>query len=368
MHLSLTKAAMVIAASLSAAAMPAVAADGVSFKGKTITMIIPTTPGGSTDLSARLFVRFFGDYLPGKPSVVAQNVPGGHGVTALNYMAQQVTPDGMTITMSSNSQVDPMTYRAPQVKYDPLKFQIIGSVGIGHNVMIIRTDALPRLLDKSKPPVAMGSVSGAPRSGMRMNMWGKEFLGWNTKWVVGYPGSTDLLVAIERGELDMTSFPSNYVIDRLNDQTKYKVIYQDGLVAHPEPSGRADSDNAPLFTKAMEGKITDPKMKAAYDYWRASTLFKWLALPPKTPDAIRDVYRAAFLKITADPQFKAQAKDALEGYTVNSPEETERMIHDLAITSDEALATTDELMRKQGITVASSGSTAKSKSKGKSKP
>jgi hypothetical protein len=233
-----------------------------------------------------------------------------------------------------------------------MKFQIVGSIGIGHNVMIIRTDALPRLYDKSKPPVTMGSVAGAPRSGMRMTIWGIEYLGWNAKWVVGYPGSTDILVAMERGEVEMTSFPSNYVIDRLNDTSKFKVIYQDGLVAHPEPSGRADSDNAPLFTKAMEGKIKDPKIQAAYDYWRASAIFKWLALPPKTPDAIRDSYRAAFMKITANPQFKAQAKDALEGYTINSPEETVKIIHDLAVTSDEALATMDALMRKQGINLA----------------
>lgn len=333
-------------------ASPVAAADAdVSFKGKTITMIIPTTAGGSTDLSARLFARYFGDYLPGKPSVVAQNVPGGHGMTALNYMVQQVKPDGLTITMSSNSQVDPITYRAEQAKYDPMKFQIIGSVGIGHNVMIVRTDALPRLLDKSKPPVAMGSVSGAPRSGMRMTFWGAEYLGWNTKWVVGYPGSTDLLVAMERGEIEMTSFPSSYVVDRLTDTKKYKIIYQDGVVSHPAPSGRADADNAPSFVQAMEGKIQDPKIKAAYDYWRASTLFKWLALPPATPNAIRDVYRAAFLKIAANPDFKTQAQDALEGFTVNTPEETEQMIHDLAITSDEALDTMDAVMRRQGLNI-----------------
>ena len=352
---SLLKAITVTATTMLTAA-PAFAADAVSFKGKNITMIIPTTSGGSTDLSARLFARFFGDNLPGKPGVVAQNVPGGHGVTALNYMAQQAAPDGLTITMSSNSQVDPITYRAPQVKYDPLAFQIIGSVGIGHNVMIIRTDALPRLMDKSKPPVVMGSVSGAPRSGMRMTLWGAEYLGWNTKWVVGYPGSTDLLVAMERGEIEMTSFPSSYVVDRLTDTAKYKIIYQDGLSTHPEPSGRADADNAPRFTEAMAGKITDPKIKDAYDYWRASVLFKWLALPPKTPDAIRDAYRAAFVTVTADPQFKAQAKDSLEGYTINSPEETVQMIHDLAVTPDEALDTTDSIMRKQGLTVASSKS------------
>lgn len=328
---------------------PALAADPVSFKDKTITMIIPTTAGGSTDLSARLFARFFSKHLPGKPTIVASNVPGGHGVSALNYLVQQAKPDGLTVTMSSNSQVDPITYRAPQAHYDPAAFAIVGGVGIGDNVMIIRTDALPRLYDKSQKPVAMGSVAGVPRSGMRMTVWGTEYLGWNTKWVVGYPGSTDLVLALERGEIDMTSFPRFYLVDKLTDPKKYKIIYLDGLNKNARPSGRADADNAPLFTEAMAGKITDPKMKAAYDYWRASTIFKWLALPPKTPDAIRDAYREAFAKMTADPEFTAQAERTIEGYSVIPPQEMEAMIRDLAETSDEALATADALMQKQGL-------------------
>lgn len=350
MGLSLTKA-MIAATACMMLSAPVFAADSnVSFKDRTVTMIIPSTAGGGTDMAARLFARFFGIHLPGKPTVVAQNVPGGQGVTALNYVVQQAKPDGLTITMSSSAQVDPINYRAPQAKYDPVTFEIIGSVGVGNNVMVIRTEALPRMLDKSKPPVTMGTVPGAPRSGKRMTIWGAEFLDWNTKWVVGYPGVTDLLVALERGEIDMTSFPGSYLTERLTDTAKYKMIYQDGLAPNPNPVGRPDVDNAPMFIEAMAGKIQDPKIKAAYDYSNATTLFKWMALPPKTPDAIRDVYRDTFKKIVDDPVFKSQAPAALEGYyTVNSPEKTVQMIHDLAATSDDALEALDALMRKQGF-------------------
>jgi tripartite-type tricarboxylate transporter receptor subunit TctC len=333
-------------------ASPVAGADAdVSFKGKTIAMIIPTTAGGSTDLSARLVARFFGKYLPGEPSVVSQNVPGAHGLQALNFMTQQAKADGLTVTMSSNSQVDPITYRAPQANYDPREFSIIGSIGIGDNLMIVRTDALPRLMDRSKPPVTMGSVPGVPRSGMRMTVWGAEFLGWNTKWVVGYPGSTDLVLALERGEIDMTSFPKSYLVDKLTDTSKYKVIYQEGLSERERPTGRADVDNAPKFVDAMDGKIKDPKIMEAYDYWRAGLLFKWVALPPKTPNAIRDTYRAAFQKAVVDPDFIAMGEQAIPGFTVISAEGTERIIHDLGKTSDEALAAMDEMMRKQGLNI-----------------
>jgi tripartite-type tricarboxylate transporter receptor subunit TctC len=318
----------------------------VSFEGKSIKMILPTTSGGSTDIAARLFARFLAKYLPGAPAIVVQNMPGGHGVNALNFLAQQAKPDGLTMLLSSNSEVDPIVFRTPQAHYDPAKFEIIGGLGFGDNIMIIRTDALPRLLDKSKPPVAMGSVTGAPRSGMRMTIWGADYLGWNTKWVTGYPGSPDLVLAMERGEIDMTSFPRFYVKDKLLDQSKYKIIYLDGLNKNARPSGRPDADSAPKFVDAMEGKIKDPKIMAAYDYWRASTLFKWMALPPGTPANIRDAYRDAFKKMVVDPEFTAQADQVLEGYTILSTEETIKTIKDLALTSDEALQTMDSLLPK----------------------
>jgi tripartite-type tricarboxylate transporter receptor subunit TctC len=342
----------VVAAACLTLAASAFADEAVSFKGKTITMIIPTTAGANTDLSARLFAKFFSKYLPGEPAAIAQNIPAAHGITALNYVAQQAKPDGLTVTMSSSSQADPITYRAPAAKYDPAKLEIVGSVGAGDTAMIVRTDALPRLLDKSKPPVTMGSVAGVPRTSMRMTVWGIEYLGWNAKWVVGYPGSSDLVLALERGEIDMTAFPKVYLLDRLTDTAKFKVIYHDGEGTDEKPSGRADMDKAASFHAAMAGKITDPKVAEAYDYWRSAILFKWMALPPETPAAIRDTYRAAFRKIVADPQFTALAEQSMPGFTVISAAATEKIIHNLAKTSNEALAVMDELMRKQGLNIA----------------
>jgi tripartite-type tricarboxylate transporter receptor subunit TctC len=342
-----------LAAVVLACAAPATpaSADDVSFQGKTVTMIIPTTPAGSTDLTARLLAKFFAKHLPGQPAVVASNVPGGHGVAALNFLAQQAKPDGLTVTISGNSQVDPITYRTPQAHYDPQTFTIVGAMGVGDNVMIIRTDALSRLYDPKQKPVAMGSVAGQPRSGMQMTLWGHKYLGWNTRWVVGYPGSTDLVLALERGEIDMTSLPRGYVTDKLTDTTKFKVLYLDGLDKDSPKSGRADADNAPLFIDAMKGKIKDPKMLAAYNYWRASKVFKWVALPPKTPAAISSAYRKAFDDMIADADFKTQAKNTLESFYVITPTKAAEMIRNLAATSDEAIKTTEALMREQGLSI-----------------
>lgn len=334
-----------LALAIMCAANPAAAADEVSFEGRSVKMIIPSTTGGSTDISARLFGRFIGKYLPGKPTIIPQNMPGGGGIAPLNFFAQQAKPDGLTIAFSSSNETDPLTFRAAHAQYNPKNFGIFGGFGLGDQVLMIRTEALPRLIDKSQKPVIMGIVSGQPRGGMRMTLWGNRFLGWNTQWVSGYPGSSDLLLAIERGEIDMTSFAREYVTEKLKDPSKYKVLYADGLAKNAGPSGRADLDNAPKFVDAMEGKIKDPKFQAAFDYWRASILFKWVALPPDTPLPIVAVYRKAFKDMVADPEFNKAMDQAMQGFTVIMPDDMAQLIAELADTSDEALKTTEQLLR-----------------------
>src|SRR3954451_7838923 len=96
----------------------------ISFAGKTITMIIGSSPGGGTDTSGRLIANFLAKQLPGKPAILIRNIPGAQGMAAMNYFVQQVAPDGLTITMGASTQGDPLFFRTPQSHYDPTKFLI----------------------------------------------------------------------------------------------------------------------------------------------------------------------------------------------------------------------------------------------------
>src|SRR5689334_11119681 len=178
------------------------AQESVSFQGKQILMVIGYAAGGGTDAAGRLIAANLGKHLPGNPTIVVQNVPGADGMVALNYIVQQTKPDGLTITMGSGTQIDPLHSRKPQAKYEVGKFNFIGGAGLGGTVLVISNDAAKRIFDKKSDPVIMGALSGMPRSGMQMTAWGKEFLNWNVKWVVGYRGTNDLAVALERGEID----------------------------------------------------------------------------------------------------------------------------------------------------------------------
>lgn len=324
---------------------PQVQAETVSFEGKQVKLIIPSTAGGGTDVAARLVGRFFNKYLPGNPAVIPQNMPGGGGVTSLNFLAQQAKPDGLTIAVSSSTQADPITYRAPQAQYNPAKLGIVGGFSTGDDYLVVRAEALPRLFDSSKPPVIMGTNAGAPRRGMRMSMWGDRFLGWNMKWVTGYPGSNDLLLALERGEIEMSTFGRDYLADKLTDTSKYKILFTEGVSKNDRAIGRAEIDNAPKFVDAMQGKLGDQKMQAAFDYWRAGFMFKWVTLPPNTPQGVLDAYREAFVKLSKDPEFIQLGDQVMPGFSVVPPEDMARAIINLEKTSDEALKTTEEFQK-----------------------
>src|ERR1700754_450134 len=100
--------------------LPALADEPVSFQGKTATMLIAATAGAGTDFTGRIFAKYFSKYLPGSPTFISQNMPAGHGVTALNYLTEQSKPDGTAVSIASASQIDPITYRTPQAKYNPV--------------------------------------------------------------------------------------------------------------------------------------------------------------------------------------------------------------------------------------------------------
>ncbi|MDH3239023.1 MAG: hypothetical protein OEO83_00010 [Alphaproteobacteria bacterium] len=344
-------AAVLLAA---AALVPAasMAADPVSFKGRSVTVIVGSTPGGSTDASARLLGPFFAKYLPGKPDVIVTNRPGAKGLKAQNYFAQQVKPDGRTVLVASGSQIDPVNYRVPQSKYDPTTYTLIGGLDIGGTFLIVRADQLAALTDKSKPPVAMGSVTGLPRSGMTMTGWGIEYLGWNAKWISGYRGTPSLMLALERGEIGMTSFANQEMRPQLLDTKKYRVTYQSGIHGATTPATMEGIAGVPLFASAVESKITDPIAKKAFEYWRAmSSVLKWAALPPKTPGPIAEAYRAAFAKTIDDPDFKARSKKMNEEVSIITAADLGMKIKALAELPPEAFKFTHEMLTRQGLKI-----------------
>lgn len=321
--------------------------------GKALLMQLGTTPGSGTDAAGILISKYLMKYLPNQPRIALQHMPGAGGITALNHVVLKTPSDGMLIIMGSASVLDPYNTRKDNVKYDPTTFRIIGGIGRGGSALVISQAAEKRLYDRSAPPAVMGTSGPIPRQGMQAALWGAEYLGWNVKWVTGYPGTPELMVALDRGEIDMTTTGNIFILaDRLK-KGSIKVINQAGMIKDGKSVGREDFGDVPLLTERLEGKIEDPLAQKAFAYWIAmNTADKWFALAPNTPDEIVEVYRQAWTKIIVDPGFLQEGEKISESFFPVSHKEVENYIQVLAETPNEAVEFTLSLMRKQGIAVA----------------
>jgi tripartite-type tricarboxylate transporter receptor subunit TctC len=333
-------------------ASPAVALEAVSFQGKTVSMIVGYAAGGGTDAFGRLAASFLTNALQGAPTVVVRNIPGAEGITAMNYFVQQVAPDGLTIASAANTAADPLNYRKPQSRYDPTSFEVIGGIGRGGTAIVISKEAEMRLVDRRAAPVAMGALGGVQRSGMLVTTWGIEFLGWNAKWVLGYRGTNELMLALERGEIDMTATANQFLIGKLLESGKFKILVQTGAQKNGRLVPRADFGDAPILASMLEGKIDDPLASKAFEYWGSIVAMdKWLALPPKSPAPLLEAYRDAYARMVRDPQFVDRGKLISDEFEPLMHEDIEALIRTLGRMPPQAIDYISDLLRKQGLEV-----------------
>jgi tripartite-type tricarboxylate transporter receptor subunit TctC len=322
----------------------------VTFEGKTVTMIIGYPPGGGTDASGRLIAQYIAKHLQGSPNVIVENRPGADGVTAMNHFYNAVKPDGLTLTMGSSTQGDPIVYKKDQARYDPTKLEFVGGIGRGGSTVVIRKDAEPRLYDKTKPPVIMGSVAGVPRSGMQTTAWGIEILDWNVKWVLGYPGTNDLFVALERGEIDMTASSNLFQVAKLLETGKVKVLTQTGSLTDGKFLPRSEFSDVPVFPNQVQGKVKDPLQEKGYKYWFSLVLLdKWLALPPNTPQPIVKAYQDAFAKMIKDPEFQERGRKMSQDFEAQVAADVATLIKTLGETPPEAFDYIKTMLKRQGL-------------------
>jgi tripartite-type tricarboxylate transporter receptor subunit TctC len=339
------------AASLAVAmfASPA-AAQEASFAGKTLRMIVGSTAGGVTDVGARLVARFVGKYLPQSPTVVVQNMPAANGIAAANYFYQQVAPDGLTFLAGSSSQVSPDVVRTnPAVRYDPEKFAFIGGIENAGTLLVAAKPALARLNVGGEPPVVMGQVGGARTAGL-IAVWGAEYLGWKLRWVTGYQGTPQLVIALQRGEADMMDTASFGVIEPLLKQGGFAPVLQTGVFANGALARREGFAEVPLLTQLIEGKISGPTRDAFASWLRTVEIGKYYALPPNSPAEYLAAYRTAFIRMQDDPEFRQLAKAAIDpDYVMMSAADTRNLIEDLVATPAEALELLNRLRHKYGL-------------------
>jgi tripartite-type tricarboxylate transporter receptor subunit TctC len=329
---------------------PAAGQDGPSFAGKTVTMSIGFAAGGGVDLYGRTLGRHLVRHLPGTPGLVVLNQLGAGGVVALNEWANRAEPNGLFTTIGAQSQIDPDAVMRTRAKYEPTTFNYLGGLAAPSQALFVSKEALKRLYDKSAKPVVIGVVGTTLRTGNYQALWGAAFLGWNVRWVRGYPGTAELRQAMERGEIDMTSFGSIRDIKYLLDSGRFEVVSQSGTVEAGKPVARAIVGNAPIISDLVKGKIKDPLARQAFEYGEnVSQIGFWLALPPRTPDGIVATYLQAFEATLQDSKYRTEMAKIDPDSPVATKADLERLVRDLAKVSTETLRYVQAELKRQGF-------------------
>jgi hypothetical protein len=319
----------------------------ITFKDKPVQMIIGYAPGGTVDLFGRLIAPFLSQHLPGNPSFVVRNMPGAEGVIGLNYFVNQTKPDGLTLAVGGATQIDPLHLQSAHALYDVAKLALVGGNGRDGTVVVMRREAEPRLLDKRQPPVVMGALA-AIRTGMQMPLFGGEYLGWNLRWVLGYPAAKDLVLGLRRGEIDMTTISDPGDVRDLV-AAGFSVLVQSGYLADGRLRARPEL-GAPLMSDAVEAHITDAVARQAFSYWKSFIqIGEFLALAPGTAPEMLALYRRAFRDAMADADFRTRLEATGNALLPQSADELGGVFATLAGTSPDVLRYMQAIGRKQGL-------------------
>ena len=241
-------AAVMTACALAATAISASAQSPAEFfKGQTVTIYVGLSAGGGYDLNARLVARHIGKYIPGNPTVVVKNMPGGGGLVMTNFLANAAPKNGLHIGAPQRGvPFEPMLGDASNAKFDPLKLNWVGSVNADTSVAIAtRASGVTKWQDLLKKELIVGG-SGVGTETVVVPYVLRNVLGFQFKVISGYPGSSEISLAMQRGELDGKGAASWTSLKQNAKQTfevdGMVVLFQMGLRKHP------DIPNVPLVT------------------------------------------------------------------------------------------------------------------------
>ena len=301
-HLSARGArAVVFSACLVAAVQPATAQDSEEtyFKGKTIKMVVGYSPGGGYDAYARLISPHLGKALGA--TVVVENQPGAGGVTALNRIAAS-PPDGLQM-MIVNGTGAALAQLSDQsgVRYDLATLDHLGTVSASPWVWLVAPGSpIKTPQDAMKPGVKIAWAGSGPADGLTDGAaFTCEALQLNCQIVIGYKGSNDAGLAVQRGEMDAI-----YVSD--TSANNYVRSGQNRAVA---TMGRKKSRFFPEVPTIFEAVKLSPDGQWIFDF-RATIedLGRILVTAPNTPPARLAYLQASMKKVLSDPVVVAEGE------------------------------------------------------------
>ena len=292
-------AVVTLAAAMAAPEAPARAAP--SFEGKVVSVYISSSPGGGLDLYARTFARHIARQLPGTPTMVPKNQPGAGGILLANQFATAYPKDGTAVAGMTNGLYLSQLLGVKNVRYDAAKFNWIGRLADLPLLLISwRTSKVKTAPDMFTNEFAV-SVTGPGSYGFLVLSAVKNILGGKLKIISGYPSGGANRMAMEQGEVDGSASVQWTVANQRKwlEDNKVNILAQIALTSYPELK------HVPLLADLAKDDETRRILKM---FIAPAEVGRGFALPPGVPADVVALYRDAFMRMTRDPKFMAEAK------------------------------------------------------------
>ena len=287
------------------------------YEGKTINIISGHAPGGGYDRLARLLAKHLTKHIPGKPTIIVQNMPGAASVIAANYIFNVAKPNGLTIASLDRGVISGQFLREQGVKFDLNKFAWIGSAASEPRTFLIRNDLPQNTLEEllKMKAIHIGDTGNGNYTRIIPFIF-KHYAGLKANMITYATGSRDIMLALERKEVDACylTYSSN------------KPFIQRGLV-RPLFRGRVsvpEIDKLPVD----EDLVTDKKAKTLMAILSAIDLVgRPYITSPKTPESHMKILREAFRKLDQDKELQVDAKKLMMDVNYMAPEECLKVIN-----------------------------------------
>lgn len=312
------------------------------YAGKTVNFVIGANPGGGYDAYARLVAGNIGAHIPGHPTVVPQNMPGAGSGKAAGYIYSLAPKDGLTIgALYPGAIMGPLLDKKTHWHFKPTEFRYVGSADRGVRLCLtFHTSKIKTFEDAQKHKVVMGA-SQAGGSTRDYAVLLNKLAGTKFDVVSGYKGSHNILLAVERGEVDgLCGFDWSSLLTQEPGWVRdHKVNYlvQMGVKPNPELT-KMGVPEVWKFLKTDEDKQVVKLVVSQQVFGRP------YILPPGTPgDRVR-ILRAAFDATMKDPKLLAQAKKERLDIAPASGEDVQKLVDKLYATPksivDKAISST----------------------------
>jgi tripartite-type tricarboxylate transporter receptor subunit TctC len=268
---------------------------------KTITVYVPSAPGGSYDLYGRLLSRHLGRHLPGNPNVVASHMPGGSGIVSANFLYNHAPKDGSAIAIVFQTMAEEQALAAENVQFDVKKLNWIGRVTSNVEVAYTWHTSAVKTIDDAKQR-EMVMAAGGPAAFVYPAILNK-IIGTKFRVIRGYQGTKEMNLAMERGEVEGTTSSFNTLATTTDWLTTGKL----NILVQYAPQRHPSLPNIPTVGELVSA--AEDKELIAF-LTQGSGIGRSFAAPPGTSLDRVEVLRTAFEATMKDAKFIAEINQA----------------------------------------------------------